>query len=114
MNGDGSSPPSHPRVDDKAAQLEVELERLLKRTDNGKFIGCFALAIIGLSVVAHYVSWYAFTLIFVLALVFLISLAFHWRFPEIVRPLTYVMNWVMRMKLGDPNKNKPLSPDEED
>jgi hypothetical protein len=100
----------HLKVDDKAATLEVALARAQKKSENEKFIGSFATTLIFLSFISVYVPWYAFMPLLILAVIMLIALAYHWNFPQIVKPLNDLAYLLMR-RLG--SEKQPPSPDEE-
>jgi hypothetical protein len=97
-----------PKVDDKAARLEQQLERLERKSANEKFIGSFVAIIIFLSFISVYVPGYAFFEIFLLSLILLLALAFHWEFREVVGPIRDL--FYFRLKRAQ--KREGDSPDE--
>jgi hypothetical protein len=109
LNGEVLSPPKRgrPAIDDKAAQLEAALSRLEKKGENQKFLVSFVVSIVFLYYVSITSPWYGFVLIFLLTITLITALAYHWNFPQVVKPLNDITNFVMRRfgsKASDPPK----------
>lgn len=93
------------------------MQRLEKRSLNEKFIASAAIVIVFLTFSSIYIPAYAFAAIFPVCLVLLIALAYHWDFPQIVRPLNDLLNHYMRKgqraKSRSPDEMSPADQDDE-
>lgn len=83
-------------LDDKAARLEQQLERIERKSANEKFIVSAIAIIVFLAFISVYVPGYAFSGIFMLCIILLLAMAFHWEFPQIVLPLTNLFYFVLK------------------
>jgi hypothetical protein len=105
-----SGTPSQPdKVDDKAARLEQHIERLEKRSSNEKFLAFSVSVVVFLSFISVYIPSYAFAGVFLISLILLIAMAYHWDFPQVVQPLNDLFYGYMSKR-----KATPKSPDETD